>query len=152
MVERGRPGLAGRDPRAVPARARARGPLARGRARRHAPARARRPDGHGLRGRGLARVRNADGDAALPRSRRRVAGGADRGRCRRARSVTAKRVWIVLPDLLSIRVFFDTGILEGLRDRLGGELTAIFLVPSGDARAWAVRLDGVPWLDGATLA
>jgi hypothetical protein len=66
--------------------------------------------------------------------------------------VTAKRVWIVLPDLLSIRVFFDTGILEGLRDRLGGELTAIFLVPSGDARAWAVRLDGVPWLDGATLA
>ena len=66
--------------------------------------------------------------------------------------MTAKRVWIVLPDLLSIRVFFDTGILEGLRDRLGGDVTAIFLVPSEDARAWAVRLDSVPSLDGATLA
>ncbi|HYI74786.1 MAG TPA: CDP-glycerol glycerophosphotransferase family protein [Gaiellaceae bacterium] len=66
--------------------------------------------------------------------------------------MSAKRVWIVLPDLLSIRVFFDAGIFEGLRDRLGGDVTAIFLVPTEGVRAWMSRLDGVPSLDGAELA
>jgi UDP-N-acetylglucosamine:LPS N-acetylglucosamine transferase len=54
-----------------------------------------------------------------------------------------KRAWIVLPDLLSIRVFVDTGILRGLEERLQGELSAIFLVPREAAADWAERLPGL---------
>jgi hypothetical protein len=55
-----------------------------------------------------------------------------------------KRVWLVLPDQLSIRVFFDTGIVDGLRARLEDRLSAMFLVRSEEAAAWLARLDGVP--------
>ncbi len=55
-----------------------------------------------------------------------------------------KRVWVVLPDLLSIRVFFDTGIVDGLRDRLDGRLSAVFLVRREEASEWSARLDGIP--------
>ena len=48
---------------------------------------------------------------------------------RLARRSMTKRTWVVLPDLLSIRVFFDTGIVGGLRARLDGSLAAVFLVP-----------------------
>jgi UDP-N-acetylglucosamine:LPS N-acetylglucosamine transferase len=64
--------------------------------------------------------------------------------------MSAKRAWVVLPDLLSIRVFVDTGILSGLRERLDGELEAVYLVPWADAAEWAER-DAVPALDGADL-
>ena len=37
------------------------------------------------------------------------------------------RVWLVLPDQLSIRLFFDTGIVEGLRARFGDRLVAGFV-------------------------
>ena len=53
--------------------------------------------------------------------------------------MSAKRAWVVLPDLLSIRVFVDTGILSGLRERLDGELEAVYLVPWADAAEWAER-------------
>ena len=66
--------------------------------------------------------------------------------------MTARRVWIVLPDLLSIRVFFDTGIVDGLRERLEGAVRAVFLIPGEEASAWASRLGDVPWADGAELA
>jgi hypothetical protein len=66
--------------------------------------------------------------------------------------VSARRAWIVLPDLLSIRVFFDTGIVDGLRKRLDGAVTAVFLAPADDVRTWASRLDDVPVLDGRELA
>jgi hypothetical protein len=66
--------------------------------------------------------------------------------------VSDRRVWIVLPDLLSIRVFVDTGIVEGLRERLHGAVAALFLVAEEDARAWELRLGDVPSLDGTALA
>ena len=66
--------------------------------------------------------------------------------------MSARRTWIVLPDLLSIRVFFDAGIVDGLRERLNDAVTAVFLVPAADASAWASRLDDVPVLDGGELA
>jgi UDP-N-acetylglucosamine:LPS N-acetylglucosamine transferase len=66
--------------------------------------------------------------------------------------VSARRVWLVLPDLLSIRVFFDTGIVDGLRERLGDAVAAVFLVPPGDARPWQDRLGGVPAIDANALA
>lgn len=62
-----------------------------------------------------------------------------------------KRVWLVLPDLLSIRIFFDAGIVERLRERLGGRLAAVFLVPREDVADWAGRLGDVPVLYGQDL-
>jgi hypothetical protein len=65
--------------------------------------------------------------------------------------VSGRRVWVVLPDLLSIRVFFDTGILDGLRERLGGAVLAVFLVPTDDTQAWTGRLGDRSWIDGGEL-
>jgi UDP-N-acetylglucosamine:LPS N-acetylglucosamine transferase len=56
----------------------------------------------------------------------------------------SRRVWVVLPDLLSIRVFFDTGIVDRLRERLGGAIAGVFLVPPGDAGPWVARLGETP--------
>jgi hypothetical protein len=55
-----------------------------------------------------------------------------------------KRVWVVLPDQLSIRVFFDTGIVDGLRRRLDDRLAAVFLVRPDEASEWTARVNGVP--------
>jgi hypothetical protein len=65
--------------------------------------------------------------------------------------VTGRRVWVVLPDLLSIRVFFDTGIVDGLREQLAGAVSCVFLVPQADAAAWADRLGETPVLFGDQL-
>ena len=65
--------------------------------------------------------------------------------------MSAKRAWVVLPDLLSIRVFVDTGILRGLHERLEGRLAAVFLVPQESAAEWAGRLPELPVLDGEDL-
>ncbi|HET8968539.1 MAG TPA: CDP-glycerol glycerophosphotransferase family protein [Gaiellaceae bacterium] len=66
--------------------------------------------------------------------------------------MTTRRVWIVLPDLLSIRVFFDTGIVDGLRQRLEGAVAGVFLIPADDTRAWEHRLGEAPAVQGAELA
>jgi len=63
-----------------------------------------------------------------------------------------RRPWVVLPDLLSIRVFFDAGIMAALRDRLNDELAAVFLVSASDAAEWAGRLGDTPTLHGTSLA
>jgi len=60
----------------------------------------------------------------------------------------ANRIWLVLPDQLSIRLFFDTGIVAGLHERLGERLVAVFLA---DATEWEDRLGGVPALSAAEL-
>ena len=65
--------------------------------------------------------------------------------------MTPRRVWIVLPDLLSIRVFFETGIVDGLRERLNGDVTGVFLVPPKDAAAWTSRLGDTPWIQRQQL-
>ena len=65
--------------------------------------------------------------------------------------MTARRVWIVLPDLLSIRVFFDTGILDGLRERLDGAVHLVFLVPADDAATWTSRIHDISWRDGSEV-
>jgi len=49
-------------------------------------------------------------------------------------------VWLVLPDPFSSRLFFDTGIVEQLRTRLGDRLELI--LEDGGA-AWAERAPGV---------
>src|SRR4029078_10559086 len=55
------------------------------------------------------------------------------------------------PDLLSIRVFFDTGIVTGLHERLGGRLVAVFLVPRDTAGEWLDRVPGLDALHGDDL-
>ena len=62
-----------------------------------------------------------------------------------------KRIWVVLPDQLSIRVFFDTGIVSGLRERLDGHLAAVFLVSREAASEWVDRVPGLPVLEGDAL-
>jgi len=64
---------------------------------------------------------------------------------------SSKRVWLVLPDQLSIRIFFDAGIVDGLRDRLDGRIAAVFLVPKEEAAEWTDRLGDVPVLLGEGL-
>ena len=63
-----------------------------------------------------------------------------------------KRAWLVLPDQLSIRIFFDAGIVDGLRDRLGPALSSVFLVSREESAEWGKRLGDVPVLFGDELA
>jgi hypothetical protein len=53
-------------------------------------------------------------------------------------------VWLVLPDPFSSRLFFDTGIVSGLSERLGDRLE-LFLFDAGEqAAAWAERAGTIP--------
>jgi hypothetical protein len=54
-----------------------------------------------------------------------------------------RRVWLVLPDPLSTRIFFDCGIVDGLLERLGDRLRLVSLLPPAQAVEWVDRLDGV---------
>jgi UDP-N-acetylglucosamine:LPS N-acetylglucosamine transferase len=65
--------------------------------------------------------------------------------------MSPRRTWLVLPDQLSIRIFFDTGIVEGLAERLDGALAAVFLVPRDEAADWVSRLGDIPVLYGEDL-
>jgi hypothetical protein len=57
-------------------------------------------------------------------------------------------VWVVLPDPFSSRLFFDTGIVEHLRKRLGDRLA---LVLDDGEREWAERAPGVRVIARAEL-
>jgi CDP-Glycerol:Poly(glycerophosphate) glycerophosphotransferase len=49
--------------------------------------------------------------------------------------------WLVLPDKLTIRLFFDTGIVEGLEERLADRLVVVF--PNREEGSdWTPRLRG----------
>jgi hypothetical protein len=50
-----------------------------------------------------------------------------------------KPVWLVLPDPFSSRLFFDTGIVSDLRDRLGERLELFLLDTSEQENAWSER-------------
>jgi CDP-glycerol:poly(glycerophosphate) glycerophosphotransferase len=49
-------------------------------------------------------------------------------------------VWLVLPDPFSSRLFFDTGIVDGLRERLGDRLE--LFIDAGEEE-WAKRAPGI---------
>lgn len=63
-----------------------------------------------------------------------------------------RRVWLLLVDPLPTRVFFDCGIVDGLRDALPGRLAAIFLVHEPDVGPWRERAAGLPELDPGALS
>ena len=50
-----------------------------------------------------------------------------------------KPVWLVLPDPFSSRLFFDTGIVADLRERLGERLELFLLDTSEHEKAWSER-------------
>jgi hypothetical protein len=52
-------------------------------------------------------------------------------------------VWLVLPDPFSSRLFFDTGIVEKLRVRLGDRLELFLLDRGEQAGAWQERAAGM---------
>jgi len=58
-------------------------------------------------------------------------------------------VWLVLPDQLSTRMFFDAGIVARLRERLGARLALAFLLAEDEAREWGGRAPDVRVLDTA---
>ncbi|HSL64317.1 MAG TPA: hypothetical protein VK874_06620, partial [Gaiellaceae bacterium] len=55
-----------------------------------------------------------------------------------------KAVWLVLPDPFPTRVFFDCGIVDGLREALPGRLELVFLLGAEDAAPWAPQAGDVP--------
>jgi hypothetical protein len=54
-----------------------------------------------------------------------------------------KPVWLVLPDPFSSRLFFDTGIVQKLSERLGDRLELFLLDTSEHAGAWRQRAGGL---------
>ena len=50
-------------------------------------------------------------------------------------------VWLVLPDGLTIRLFFEAGIVAGLEERLGERLVTVLPDPD-EGRDWAARVRG----------
>jgi hypothetical protein len=65
--------------------------------------------------------------------------------------VTPDGVWLVLPDQLSTRLFFDAGIVERLHERLGERLALVLLLPQDEAQAWRVRAPAVRAIDPSEL-
>ena len=60
-------------------------------------------------------------------------------------------VWLVLPDPFSSRLFFDTGIVDRLREALGDRLE-VFLLDTGEqAGAWQERAKGIRSTTAADL-
>ena len=67
------------------------------------------------------------------------------------------RVWLVLPEPLSTRIFFDCGIVAGLQERLGERLEIVSLLSSEQADEWFgglgdttvhTRAELLPWRVG----
>ncbi len=52
-------------------------------------------------------------------------------------------IWVVLPDPLSARIFFDCGIVRRLAAALGDRLEILLLLSPDEAAEWAAREPGV---------
>jgi len=57
-----------------------------------------------------------------------------------------RRFWLLLVDPLPNRIFFDCGIVDGLRAALDDRLTAVWLVHKKHVRPWVDRAKGMPFL------
>jgi len=56
---------------------------------------------------------------------------------------TPNRVWLVLPDPFSTRIFAGCGVVDGLRSELGGRLRAVVLMDTTQADEWETHLEGL---------
>lgn len=50
--------------------------------------------------------------------------------------ITERRVWLVIPDPLSARLFFSCGLVDGLGERFGERLEIVFLAPRKQVADW----------------
>ncbi len=57
-----------------------------------------------------------------------------------------RRVWLLLVDPLPNRIFFDCGIVDAIRRRLGDRLTVVSLVHKKHLVPWLDRIEGLPLL------
>jgi hypothetical protein len=62
-----------------------------------------------------------------------------------------RRVWLVFADLIPNRVFFECGIVDGLRAAFPDRLAAAFVVHEKHVKPWLERLDGIPLLERGEL-
>ena len=84
--------------------------------------------------------------ASSPDERRLDGAQERRCRLRRRRSETlsaGRRIWLLLPDPLSTRIFFDCRIVELLSERFGDRLEVVFLMPRDHVAEWEPRLEGL---------
>ena len=65
--------------------------------------------------------------------------------------MTRDDVWLILPDQLSARLFFDSGVVARLNERLGRRLVAVFLLSQAEADEWRARVPELRTLDAAEL-
>src|SRR5919198_3508698 len=56
---------------------------------------------------------------------------------------TPDRVWLVLPDPFSTRIFAGCGVVDGLRRELGNRLRPVVLMDPAQAEEWEGHLDGL---------
>ena len=63
------------------------------------------------------------------------------------RATGLPRVWLLLVDPLPNRIFFDCGIVDGLRRGLADGLAAVFLVHPKHIRPWLDRVEGLSVLE-----
>ena len=57
--------------------------------------------------------------------------------------VPGRPIWLVLPDPLSARIFFDCRIVERLVERVGERLEVVFLMDGEATAEWESRLGGL---------
>src|SRR5947199_4363772 len=60
-------------------------------------------------------------------------------------------IWLLLPDPLSTRIFFDCRIVELLHERYGSRLEIVFLMDSEHVAEWQPRLEGLRVTTGDEL-
>ncbi len=66
-------------------------------------------------------------------------------------AVHRRRPWLVLSDAFPTRVFVDCGIVTGLKERLGGALETVLVLPDAERREWAGRLEDIDTRPAAEL-
>lgn len=54
-----------------------------------------------------------------------------------------RRIWLVLPDQLSTRIFFDCRVVDLLRERVAERLEVVFLMDRDAVAEWEPRLEGL---------
>jgi hypothetical protein len=64
---------------------------------------------------------------------------------------SGRSIWLVFADQLTTRIFFECGIVDGLRDAFPERLSAVFLVHEKHVRPWRDRLDGIDVIGLAEL-
>lgn len=64
---------------------------------------------------------------------------------------SGRRIWLLLVDPLPNRVFFDCGVVDGLREEMPDRLAGIFLSDPEHVQLWLPRLGEVPVIERSEL-